>query len=173
MKRLERMNEMLESLSDGAWICDNETQTLAKRLKLSKYYPAIRSKMLDTRLMQQPTQPRKDSIDCAAADPNLQENSIKCGGEISDEVSTLQILEDKTSKSVHAMLASLSGDIPICSEEAEAILSRVKATFDPARKALSAAVRSLAAEKDSHSTIARYDVLGLCCSRIHLTKSNR
>ena len=94
-------------------------------------------------------------IDSADADPNLHENARKCGEELSEEVSSLRLLEDQTLKTVHAMIASMSEDIPICAEEAQAILSRVKAMFSPARQALSAAVRRLAAEQDSRSLIAR------------------
>jgi hypothetical protein len=90
------------------------------------------------------------------------------GPEISDEVSTLQMLEDKTSETVQAMLESISKDIPICTQEAETILSYVKTTFNPARKALSTAVRKLAVEKDSHLLIARYMV---CYCMIDFTKS--
>ncbi len=54
------------------------------------------------------------------------------------------------------MMTSMSGDIPIRTEEALTILSRVKATFSPAHKALGAAVQRLAAERDSHTLIARY-----------------
>jgi hypothetical protein len=54
------------------------------------------------------SQRKIDGIDSAAADPDLFENVRKCGPEISDEVSTLQMLEDKTSKTVRAMLESMS-----------------------------------------------------------------
>jgi hypothetical protein len=156
VKRLQRMNEALESLANAAWFSPDHSQTLAERLKINKYYPAIRSKMLDSGLMHHVSQRKIDDIDSDAADPDLFENARKCGPEISDEVSTLQMLEDKTSKTVRAMLESMSGDVPICTEEAKSILSHVKATFNPARAALSAAVRRLAVEKDSHSMIARY-----------------
>ncbi len=165
VKRLERMNGMLDSIADGAWLSSDQMQALTKKLNLNKFYAAIRSRMFDSRLMHQvqhasqdsqESQPKQDGIDPAAADPDLYKIANKCGAEMSDEVSTLQLLEDKTLEKVRAMLASINGEIPICTEEVETILSHVKVKFNPARKALSAAMRILAVEKDLHSLIARY-----------------
>jgi hypothetical protein len=152
-KRLKRMNELLESLADGAWSSFDDRHTLARKLKINRYYPTIRLKMLQSRLDE--FQPKIDDIDSFATDPNLYENARKCGEEISDEVNSLRMLEEQALEVVRAMIASMSADTPICAEEAQAMLSRVKALFNPARKALSATVSRLAAEKECHSLIAR------------------
>ncbi len=154
-KRLVRINELLDSLAEGAWSTPDDLQTMQGNLKLNKYYPMIRLKMLKSRLMHHELQPITDGIDSAAADPDLYENASKCGEEICDEVSSLRMLEEQALDAVQAMMASMSADIPLCAEESQAILSRVKALFNPARRALSARVKRLAAEKDSHSRIAR------------------
>jgi hypothetical protein len=97
VKRLHRMNEVLESLSEAAWSSSDDMQTLAKRFRLNHYYPTIRSTMLKSRLMHHQSQPITNDIDSDAVDPNLHENARKCGAEISDEVSSdsLQMLENE------------------------------------------------------------------------------
>ena len=155
VKRLERINEMLESFAEGAWSSGDDMQTLARDLRRNKHYSAIQSRMLHSRLMRHERQPMLADVDIFAADPNLFNYARSCGAEMNEELISLQMLEEQTLKTVQAMVASMSGDVPICTEEARSIVSSVRAKFGPAHRALSAAMRRLAVEKDSHSSIAR------------------
>ena len=154
VKRLGRMHEMVESLAEEAWSSSDISQSQKIELKLNEYYPTICSKLLDSRLPHQGSQPSNDDADSNAY-PSLYENARRCAAGIRDEVCSLQMLEEQAVETVQAMLASMSGDVPIRSGEAHAIVSRVKASFNPARRALSEAVRTSAEETDSHARIAR------------------
>ena len=126
-KRIARLNRMIAFFEENSSVYTDNYQTMTRSLSHSKYFPVLNSQMLSLRLMNRHNSLHQfDDItshsDCAA---NLHQN-LKLGSEISDEIGSLQLLQQLAQKAVRAMLLSMSGDIPISREEVKDALSHVK-----------------------------------------------
>ena len=74
---------------------------------------------------------------------------------MSDEVASLQMLQERTAQSIQRMLKAMSGDVPLCDEEAQSVLHAAQTAFVPAQRALSQAITRLAADRASSTLASR------------------
>ena len=164
MRRLERLNAMLESSSNESWSRSDNRQMLAMGLKKNKYFPAIQSLLLAVRLRNQKlTQEVPATTTSYLSDDHtptlntdVSEQARMCGSDIAEEVGSLLRLENQTAQTVLDILRGMSEDIPICKEEARTIVSHARAQYSPAKAALTDAVHRAATDQDAILSGQRY-----------------
>ena len=170
VKRMARLNSMMESFAGESWSDTDHCKSLARNLRNSKYFPALQSRMLRFRLMKRQCRHSQlaNIVEHPQHDTELNRNAMRCGADMSDEVGSLQLLQERAVDTLRAMLRSMSGDVSICGEEVQAALSRVRSSFASANKALSHAVSRLAADKESSTLASRYFQVRSFCGRLLL-----
>jgi hypothetical protein len=160
VQRLARLSAMIEYLGNEAWSCSDDQLNLANKLEQSRFFPAIQFTMMAQRLRNQNRRSADASDAGSAPSPaaTLYENARRCGADASDEAASLQTLQERAAETVRRMLRSMSGDVPICTEEVQAAVRASHDVFLPAQQALSQAVERLAADQASNTLASRQDL---------------
>jgi hypothetical protein len=159
VRRLERMNNVLETFGDTSWSRSDNREMLVMRLKQNKYFPAIQSLLLASRLTGKggdlettsttPSTPPDSTPHANTLDSQVSESARRCGSDIAEEVSSLHRLERQTLHTVLGMLHQMSEDIPICKEEVRTMVSGAKGQYSSAKCALAGAVHRVATDQDA------------------------
>lgn len=158
VQRLARMNTVIEALSSDLWALSDDRHLLGNNLKQNRFFSALQSKLLSLRLQNHShgsgnaESERKASSQLVS---DLHDNARKCGPDMSDEVASLQMLQERTAQSIQRMLKAMSGDVPLCDEEAQSVLHAAQTAFVPAQRALSQAITRLAADRASSTLASR------------------
>jgi hypothetical protein len=156
VKRLDKLNTLLEAFAHESWSSSDSRHALAARLRRSKYHAAIKACMLSLRLGPAASRPADPAPPAAPpADLGLSSLARQCGADVAGEVSALRMLERQTLSTVVAMVRGLSSDVPVCGEEVRAVAARMRGAYAPAKRALAVAVRRVAEDKEANLANAR------------------
>ena len=130
LSRLDFLNQRIEYFWDSENLQAEETDTLSLRLQQNRFFPAIRSKLIMARLG--PYESNKGrllrsqaSTPLVASVLNIEDHGI----EMISATSALQALQSLSSNVVLKMITKISGEIPLCIEEVEAISHHLNSRF--------------------------------------------
>ena len=146
VRQLDLLNERIQSFLDSECLQAENTDALALRLKHSRSFPAIRRKLLATRLL--PYECNFGLLLCMdmfKVPPILNEAVDHRAVNIA-AVPALQALQSRSSKFVLKMLTTISEEIPFCKEEVEAASNYLNSRFNN----LNARIKSITSIQDTN-----------------------
>ena len=141
VRHLDDLNRQIDTLLDSSWPQSEEIDALSSRLQQNRIFPAIKRKLLMSRLLPYET----------GRGPLLNQKTTlmgtsmldQAGGKESAEAMTLRKLRALSSKIVFKMIAT-PDSVPLCKEEVEAISVHLNSRFERALSTLSKMSGSLA-----------------------------
>ena len=145
VRRLDDLNRHIDTLLDSVWPQSEEIDALSSRLQQNRSFPAIKRKLLMSRLLPYET----------GRGPLLNQKTTlmgtsmldQAGGKESAEAMTLRKLRALSSKIVFKMIAT-PDSVPLCKEEVEAISVHLNSRFERALTTLSKMSGSVASRTE-------------------------
>ena len=145
VRRLDDLNRQIDTLLDSVWPQSEEIDALSSRLQQNRSFPALKRKLLMSRLLPYET----------GRGPLLNQKTTlmgtsmldQAGGKESAEAMTLRKLRALSSKIVFKMIAT-PDSVPLCKEEVEAISVHLNSRFERALSTLSKISGSVASRTE-------------------------
>ena len=164
VRRLDVLNKRIESFLESLHLQFKETDHLSSKLNQNKYFPSIKRKLLMSRLV--PYESTWGPLDQATTTPVKLVPTEELEAVFITEISALYTLESLSSEIVSKMIATISSDIPFCTEEVKAISHRLHQQFQPAWTILSKVVRTDPAIEQLPAP-ARWHYVSAISSKLH------
>ncbi|EKX44595.1 hypothetical protein GUITHDRAFT_163489 [Guillardia theta CCMP2712] len=143
IRRLDRLNEILEKLTEKSWIQTQTSNLLSDKLRSNAYFKIIQAKIKQRHrqwlmenqslLYERCGNDKKENLNLSGKARNLNKDA-----EV--ELRQLRALEHQSVKTLRMMVSALSADTPVCEEEFKAAANVAMAAYNPAKQALSAAI---------------------------------
>ena len=144
VRRLDLLNQRIQSILDSECLQAEQTDALALTFQRSRSFPAIRRKLLATRLL--PYECNFGLLLCKPTVPPFLIEAADHGAVNIAAVPALQALQSRSSEFALKMLTTISEEIPFCKEEVEAASNYLNSRFNN----LNARIKSITSIQDTN-----------------------
>ena len=161
VRRLDLLDQRIQSFLDSECLQAEQTDALALRLKHSRSFPAIRRKLLVARIL--PYECNFGLLLCKDMPmiPPVLNEAVDHSAVNIAAVPALQALQSRSSKFVLKMLTTISEEVPFCKEEVDATSKYLHSRFN----ALNARIKSITSMQDTNPSRWPFHPFLFCCQK--------